>query len=247
MIAYQAEAIVLRTWPIHEADLIVSFFTREYGVIKGVAKAASKSRRRFGGALEPMTHVRASYAERPKQDLVRLDSLEILSSPLSQPVDYSRAAALAFFAEVIEDTLPEQDPQDTIFRLLLAVLEHTRVEQVWLPVTYFALWMTRLLGWLPDLNRCVHCGVLLAGSIAFFQASDDGLLCLEHRGPGAWKLSTDSQIVAARIFRSPISALGAEPWTRNRAADLRTFALQALQRHIEHRLTSAVALARLGG
>jgi len=50
-----SEAVVLRTWPVHESDLIVSFFTRDYGRMKGVAKAALKSRKRFGGALEPMT------------------------------------------------------------------------------------------------------------------------------------------------------------------------------------------------
>ena len=55
MIVHQVEAVVLRTWPIHEADQIVSLFTRDYGKIKGVAKAAARSRRRFGGALEPMT------------------------------------------------------------------------------------------------------------------------------------------------------------------------------------------------
>ena len=133
MSAQQAEAIVLRTWPIHEADLIVSLFTREYGRIKGVAKSASKSRRRFGGALEPMTHVRAADYERPRQDLVRLDSFEIIASPLSNPVDYPRAAALAFYAEVLEETLPEHDPNDALFRLLLAVLEFTHVSRVWLP------------------------------------------------------------------------------------------------------------------
>ena len=247
MITHQAEAIVLRTWPIHEADLIVSLFTREQGVIKGVAKAAARSRRRFGGALEPMTHVRASFAERPKQDLVRLDSFEIVNSPLSHPVDYARAAALAFYAEVIEDTLPEQDPQDAIFRLLLAALEHTRVDGVWLPVTYFALWMTRLLGWLPDLTRCVQCGAPIAQAPAFFNPSLDGLVCAEHKRGSSYALSPESQALAARIFRSPIGALAGEAWPRNRAVDLRRFGLQALERHIEHRLATVAALSRLGG
>jgi DNA repair protein RecO (recombination protein O) len=73
-----AEAIVLRTWPIREADQIVALFTREFGKVKGVAKSAAKSRRRFGGALEPMTHVRASFVEKPRQELVRLDYFEIV-------------------------------------------------------------------------------------------------------------------------------------------------------------------------
>ena len=118
-----SEAVVLRTWPLREADLIVSFFTRDYGRVKGVAKAALKSRKRFGGALEPMTLARAWFAERPGQELVRLDQLEILRSPLSAPVDHTRMAVLSFFAEVIDEALPEHDPQEAVFRLLVSVLE----------------------------------------------------------------------------------------------------------------------------
>ena len=55
MIQRQGEAIVLRAWPFQEADLLVSLFTREQGRVKGVARHALRSRRRFGGALEPMT------------------------------------------------------------------------------------------------------------------------------------------------------------------------------------------------
>ena len=105
MIQRVGEAIVLRVWPFHEADLLVSLFTREQGRVRGVARHAMRSRRRFGGALEPMTYVRASYAERPKQELVRLDAFEILSSPLARPIDYARTAALQFVAEVAEEAL----------------------------------------------------------------------------------------------------------------------------------------------
>src|SRR6201995_465747 len=103
VIPHHGEAIVLRTWPFHEADLLVSLFTREQGKVKGVARHAMRSRRRFGGALEPATHVRASYAERPRQDLVRLDSFEILWSPLSDAVDYVRTAALQLVVEVLDE------------------------------------------------------------------------------------------------------------------------------------------------
>jgi DNA repair protein RecO (recombination protein O) len=246
VIAHQVEAIVLRTWPIHEADQIVSLFTRDYGKIKGVAKSAARSRRRFGGALEPMTHVRASYAEKPRQELVRLDSFDIVASPLSQPVDYLRAAALAFFAEVLEETLPDNDPQDAVFRLLVAVLAHTRTDSIWMPVTYFGLWTTRLMGWLPDLGTCVHCGAPLHGQPAYYHPLADGLFCREHRRAGSSILSSESQVLAARIFRSPVPALAAEPWPRQRAADLRRYATQALERHIDRRLRSAMALNRIG-
>ena len=139
MAALTSEAVILRTWPIHEADLIVSFFSREHGRIKGVAKAALKSRKRFGGALEPMTVVRAWFAERPRQELVRLDQLEIIRSPLSAPVDHVRLTVLSFFAELLDQALPEHDPHETIFRLLISVLEQTTVEHPWMALTYFVL------------------------------------------------------------------------------------------------------------
>ncbi|HTW46934.1 MAG TPA: DNA repair protein RecO [Acidobacteriaceae bacterium] len=247
MSAYQAEAIVLRTWPIHEADQIVSLFTRTQGRIKGVAKAAAKSRRRFGGALEPMTWVTASYVEKPKQELVRLDACEVIASPLSDPVDYARAAALAFYAEVLEETLPDHDPHDAVFRLLLAVLAQTRTSSIWMPVTYFSLWMTRLLGWMPSVTHCTVCGKAFAGQAAWFQAQSDGLECGHHKRASSRMLSAESLRLARRIFESPIAALAREDWPVGRAADLRRFATQALERHLERKLHAAAALVKLGG
>ncbi len=249
---HQSEAVVLRTWPVHEADQIVSLLTRDAGKIKGVAKSASRSRRRFGGALEPMTHVLAHYAVRPRQELVHLDSLEILHSPLSEPADYARAAALAFYTEVLDEMLPdgtsEDVTQDAVFRLLLGVVEQTRIGRVWMPVTYFALWMVRLMGWMPDLARCTVCRRRFGpDEPAWWLPQADGLLCEEHRKPGALTLLPSSRELARELFRSPIAHFAGEPWPRNRASDLRRLAMQALERHGEQRLQSVGALIRLGG
>lgn len=246
MIVHQAEAVVLRTWPIHEADLIVSLFTRDQGKIKGVAKAASKSRRRFGGALEPMTQVLANYTEKPRQELVRLDSFEIVSSPLSNAIDYMRAAALAFYAEVLEEILPDRDPHDAVFRLMLAVLDHTTTANIWMPVTYFGLWITRLMGWMPDVLHCTVGGEAFAGRAAYWHAHADGLVCIEHKRLASSALSPESLALAARIFRQPIVAFADEEWPRSRAADLRRFVIQGLERHLERKMTTVVALAKLG-
>jgi len=246
MSVFSSEAVVLRTWPVREADLIVSFFTRDYGRIRGVAKSALKSRKRFGGALEPMTMARAWFAERPGQELARLDQLEILRSPLSEPVDHTRMAVLSFFAELLDEALPDHDPQETIFRLLGTVLEQTTVEQPWMPLTYFQLWMTRLMGLLPEIGHCTACGEALIAGEASFDSLGDGLFCPLHRNGNATGLSADSWQLAQRMLRSPVAAFAAEPWPRRRAQDLRRFTLQALERHLERKLRSAEALARLG-
>jgi DNA repair protein RecO (recombination protein O) len=252
MSVLSSEAVVLRTWPVHEADLIVSFFTRDYGRMRGVAKSAMKSRKRFGGALEPMTVARAWFAERPRQELVRLDQLEIVRSPLSAPVDHTRMAVLSFFAEVLDEALPDHDPQETVFRLILAVLEQTKavqseIVQPWMALTYFSLWMTRLMGLLPDISHCTVCRETLVAGETSFNTLGDGLFCALHRNGNSSALSADSWQLAQRMLRAPAAAFAAEAWPRRRGQDLRRFTLQALERHLERKLRSAEALGRLGG
>jgi DNA repair protein RecO (recombination protein O) len=245
MASFTSEAVVLRTWPVHESDLIVSIFSREHGRIKGVAKAALKSRKRFGGALEPMTIVRAWYVERPKQELFRLDQLEIIRSPLSGPVDQVRLTVLSFFAELLDQALPEHDPQETIFRLLVSVLDQTTVEQPWMPLTYFQLWMMRLMGLLPDMAHCTACGEALHADEVSFSTYTDGLFCHVHTNGTASGLSTDSWQLAQRMLRAPVVAFAGEPWPKRRAQDLRRFTLQSIERHIERKLRTGEILARL--
>jgi DNA repair protein RecO (recombination protein O) len=243
MIQHVGEAMVLRTWPFHEADLLVSLFTREQGRVKGVARHAMRSRRRFGGALEPMTHVRASYAEKPRQELVRLDGFEILSSPLSRPVDYARTAALQLVAEVL-DELPEGVVDDAVFRLAVAVVEQVQVGRVWMPLTYFCLWMNRLMGWMPELGHCCACGLALGGGAVWWSATSDGVTCAEDRRGGSVALSAESVEMARRMFRGTVKGLAEEEWPKSRGADLRRFAIELLERHLEERLVSARALGR---
>lgn len=240
----QSEAIVLRTWPFEEADLLVSLLTREQGRIKGVARHAMRSRRRFGGALEPMTYVRATYAEKPKQELVRLDAFEILWSPLSQPIDYERTAALELVAEVLEEVLPDQAPEDAVFRLALAVIEQMQVGRVWMPVTYFTLWVSRLMGWMPALGHCAACGLELRGGTVWWSPAADGVTCADDKRGGSAALSAASVVEAQRMFRTPVEELAREEWPRGRAADLRNFAVGLLERHLERRIRSARALER---
>jgi DNA repair protein RecO (recombination protein O) len=242
MIQRVGEAIVLRTWPFQEADLLVSLFTREQGKVKGVARHAMRSRRRFGGAMEPMTHVRATYAEKPRQELVRLDAFEVLSSPMSRPVDYTRVAALELVAEILDQAMPDGAPEDAVFRLAVAVLDDLHVGRVWMPVTYFTLWMSRLMGWMPELGRCVMCGRELRGEAIWWSGVADGVTCQDDRRGGSLAISAESATIAVRMFRGTVKVLAEEEWPKTRAADLRRFALDLLERHLEERLASARTL-----
>jgi DNA repair protein RecO (recombination protein O) len=243
VIPHDEEALVLRTWPFHEADLLVSLFTREQGRVKGVARHAMRSRRRFGGALEPATHVRAHYTERPKQDLVRMDGFEILWSPLTAPVDGLRLAGMQLVVEVLEEAMPEGAPEDNVFRLALTVLRAMEGGGVWLPVTYFCLWMNRLMGWWPELGHCAVCGLDLRGQQVWWSPAGDGVTCGDDRRPGSRALSAGSVAESYRMGRESLAQMMAEgEWGRERASDLRAFAVVVLERNLDRRLRSAAGL-----
>ncbi len=248
LIPHHDEAIVLRTWPFHEADLLVSLFTRERGKVKGVARHAMRSRRRFGGALEPSTQVFAHYTERPhssvEADLVRLDSFEIVWSPLTAPVDTLRAAGLQLVVEILEEAMPDLASEDNVFRLTVAALRGMEsAASVHLAVTYFSVWMARLMGWWPELAHCAACGLDLRGQDVWWSPVADGVTCADDRRPHSRRLSSDGASESYRLARTPLEQLLSEiEHGPELYRDLGVFAVAVLERHLERRLRSAASI-----
>src|SRR4051812_28858306 len=150
-----SEALVLRTYPFKEADLVVSFLTRDQGKLRGVAKRAKRPKSTFGSGLERLSHVRMAYFQRESHELVNLDSCELIRSQFDLVTSYQASIALDYFAEASELLLPSAEPGEKFFRLLVAVLESLRpangegtvqAGRVWRAVTYFSLWAVRLSG-----------------------------------------------------------------------------------------------------
>jgi DNA repair protein RecO (recombination protein O) len=240
----ESEAIVLRTYPMREADLLVTLFTRVEGKVRGVARSAKKSKRRFGGALEPLTYVRAFYDVRERQELARLDACEVLESPLASEVSYPRAVALGHIAELLDELLPDREANDAVFRLTLSVLHVLTGPEIWMPVTYFDLWLTRLVGFLPELSECVVCGRNLNSERAWFHALADGLMCADDKRLASSEISSESRSLAAKMFRAPVETFAGMPWPRSQAADLRKLLIQILQRQLEKKLVTAGMLEK---
>ena len=255
MPARVSEALVLRTYPFKEADLVVSFLTRDQGKVRGVAKRARRPKSGFGAGLERLSHVRMAYFQRETRELVNLDSCELIHSQFGLVSDYWASVALDYFAEVCEQLLPSAEPSEKFFRLLLAVLDFLQPSgepgdagRVWRAVTYFSLWAVRLSGWLPELNVCLGCGALLdepeAGGTsvarAFFGRGQAGLICSHCRGAGSsWELSADSRSTAAEMLRKPVAQISKTHWDQGTASDLRRFLVQQIEAHAERRLVTA--------
>src|SRR5262252_5550256 len=143
---YTTDALILRTYKLGESDRIVVFLTRDRGKKRGVAKNARQSRRRFGGALEPMTCGRVGYVERERRELVRLEYVEPLRSPLSA-VEGEALGYVSYFAELMDEWAQEADPNETLFRLGASVVDALTAGVPVEPLArYFEYWLLRLQG-----------------------------------------------------------------------------------------------------
>jgi DNA repair protein RecO (recombination protein O) len=153
MPARVSEAFILRTYPFREADLIVSFFTRDQGKLRGVARRARKPKNPFGSGLERLSHVRMAYYLKEHAELANLSSCELIESGFAVQADYGCSLALDYITEVAEQLLPPQETNERFFRLISAILARLRAGgEIWSAVDYFTLWAVRLSGFLPELR-----------------------------------------------------------------------------------------------
>ena len=148
---HTTDALILRTYRLGESDRIVVFLTRDRGKKRGVAKNARQSRRRFGGGLEPMTCGRVAYVERERRDLVLLNYVEPTRSPLAA-ADGDALGYAGYFAELIDEWAQEADPNETLFRLGVSMVEAMAAGVPIDPLArYFEYWLLRLQGvYQPD-------------------------------------------------------------------------------------------------
>jgi|SRR5437773_9076106 len=162
---HTSDALILRTYTLGESDRLVVFLTRDRGKKRGVAKNARQSRRRFGGALEPMTCGRVTYRERERRDLVFLEDVAPTRSPL-EAGDGEALGYVGYFAELIDEWAQENDPSETLFRLGTSVVEAMAANVPIEPLArYFEHWLLRLQGvYQPDPR-------LSAGARAFLAAA----------------------------------------------------------------------------
>jgi len=159
MPADQTEAVILRTSPLGEIDKIVVFFSKEKGLVRGVAKGARKFGNRFGSSLEPLSVVKIFYYEKEQRELVTISSCDLIESYFEIQRSPKTAFLLGYFVELLEEFVPCRAREELIYRLLLSTLQSLKqgADRALLGA-YFEAWFLRLNGFLPDFETCRKCG-----------------------------------------------------------------------------------------
>jgi len=159
MPVYETESLVLKSYNLAEADRIVVFFTRDHGMVRGVAKGAKRLKSRFGSTLEPFSTVNLSYFQKEERELVSIQTVELTQSCFADASDPDFLSAFSYMADLLMAFVPPHDPHETLYRMtkacLAAASENTgNLDSI---KVYFELWLLRLGGYLPDWSECDGC------------------------------------------------------------------------------------------
>lgn len=175
----ETESLVLRSYDLAEADRIVVFFTRDHGIVRGVAKGAKRLKSRFGSTLEPFSTVNLAYFQKEERELVSVQNVELTCSRFDSAAAPEFLHTFSYLADLLIALVPPHDPSEVVYRMTRACLDAGSGNDQDLAGIrlYFELWLLRLGGYLPNWAGCSQCGVSLDGPDEAFLRSDSSLSC----------------------------------------------------------------------
>ena len=239
----RTEAIILHTFPARERDKMVIFLTPEHGKRKGWAYGARSLRSRFGAALEPLSKVRIGYVERESDEVVRIESVDLVRSLFPAQQNLLSSVAATYIAELVDTFAPANDPAELIYRLLDRTTEALLEGKPPMPIVAYAeVWILRLGGIFPSLRNCMECGGPLGRPLRF-DARLQGFVCDDCAGRDAETIPNDVAEAIEAVMRLPVGELALQPIAEATLFELRSLA-GAMRRHfLGHELKSFEVLA----
>ena len=239
MPVFDAEAVVIRQYPLSEAGRIVVFFTREHGKLRATAEGLKKPKSHIAGALEPFNHVRAELWFREGHDLGRIRGAELISAFPGKVTDLRQICACSYFAEIINEIVQENQANPALFRLLLASM---KAGVAALPnealARYFEIWALRLNGLLPDFTRCSVCGKGVAEEGFFARIESGEARCRTCAGGLGLYLSAKSAAALEKMMKLPPEEFMIYSFEQIAASELEKFAQRLLGFNLERQLKS---------
>ena len=150
----KTRAFILRSYPFREADRVVTCFSEDYGIIKGVARGSLKMKSKISGTLEPLTFVNLRFVQPHGRELVVITGSDAIRSIFDKLDKISTALAVGLITEITLESHKEHDPNEDMFRLLELCQRALKQEKSSRVVMhYFELFTLRLNGLLPPASE----------------------------------------------------------------------------------------------
>ena len=237
------EALVLGTMDYREADRIVTLFTLKHGKVRGIARGAKRSVRRFGGALELFARLRAEILL--KEGLAGIQSADIVTIYPRIRDDLTKIGLAGYVCELTDAFLPEGAANPRLFRLICSYLEHLDYHPVsFSDRRFFELNFLNVLGFRPSLDRCATCSKEMnEGAWLRISMAASGLLC-GTCGEGGYPLSQETVLLLRRTLQT--GRFGSVSFPPPALKEAGNFLDRAMEAHLNRPLKALSFLREIG-
>lgn len=250
MSLYREDAVVLRSFRLGEADRIIVLLGATRGKIRAVAKGVRKTKSRFGGRLEPTSHLSLLVYEsrRPMTDQhqSRLDTItqaETIDSFRVVREDLSRLGKAMALVEAVDQVSVEAHPDRRLYSMLVGALRALAERDSALMVPAFYLKVLAGEGALTSMDGCATCGQDLVGDGPVgFDVGHGGALCARCAGAVAAPVMSGEALELVRMVLGGALAGALEEPASRATVEVQRLATRSLEHHIERRLRSVAAL-----
>jgi len=239
---FSEEALILSTLDYGDADRLVTLFTPTRGKLTAFAAGARKSKRRFAGALEPFTLVRAQLVER-RGDTFRLDSVDIQRGFYSIREDLSRIARALYVVELARELVRDREPHPELYASVVSYLEKLEARQAG-PTSLIAFELELLAhaGFMPRFDRCSICGKGL-GDSPRFDPHHGGGVCAHCKDRASGSLPVPAAVLESLRGLQEGNRIPMAPEMRQRARELLNV---FIAHHLGRQLKSVEFMAQVG-
>ena len=234
---YRETAVVLRTIRLGEADRIVSLITEGRGKVRAVAKGVRKTKSRFGGRLEPMSHVALQLYEGRELDTVT--QAETVDHFRTIREDLDRVARATAMLEAVDQVAQEREANAALYRMLVGALRALAANDSSVIVPAFFWKLLSLEGFHPLLDQCASCGA--QDDLVAFDIGEGGALCRSCRR--GMPVTPEALQLIRRILGGGLAGALAEPPSAA-TQEVERLATRALEHHLERRLRAPGMLDR---
>ena len=182
-IQHRTEAIVLRLFDYGESDRIVTFYTAGFGKLRGIAKGARRSRKRFANALEPFSCSQILFSSRGPDSLALIEASDVICHFPAIRADLEKTLSASYLIDLTDRFTLEDKKNEALFSLLHAFLKMIEAGPFTEAILrFFELRLLRLSGYEPVLDHCLICKMPLEKETTYrFKAADGGLTCIACR------------------------------------------------------------------
>lgn len=234
----KTEAIILQTFPSRERDKLVVFLTPEHGKKRGWAYGARSMKSRFGAALEPLSKVRIGYLEKENEEVVRIESIDLIRSLFEAHRDLPTSLAATYLAELADTFAQAGEQSELLFRLLDVTTEALLAGRTPAAVVAYAeIWTLRLAGIFPSIRNCIACDRELDLPLRF-EAAREGFVCKECATREASVVPNTVTETLSALLRLPVADFASLPLTRDDLFEMRSLARGLRRNFLGHELKS---------